>query len=195
MPDFFLALRIAPGAHLIVNAFGSAAQRQFTQGNQIAFAEEIFDRSLGLPRQIDFAFIQTLAQIVRGKVNQHHFISRIKKGIGDSFAHLNSGDAADHVVQAFQMLDVNGSKDIDARLKQFINILPAFGVTGAGRIAVRQLIHQHQRWATGEGGVEIKLHHVAPTIGGALRRQRTESLEHGRRFFAPVSFHYAREDI
>jgi hypothetical protein len=35
VPDFLLALAVAPGAHLLIDAIGGAAQSQFAQRNQI----------------------------------------------------------------------------------------------------------------------------------------------------------------
>ncbi len=63
------------------------------------------------------------------------------------------------------MLDINGGKNVDARVEQLIDILPALRVARAGRIAVRQLIHQDQRRVTGKRRVEIELlHHAAPVM-------------------------------
>jgi hypothetical protein len=35
MPDFFLPLTVAPGAHLLIDPIGGAAQSQLAQGNQV----------------------------------------------------------------------------------------------------------------------------------------------------------------
>ena len=72
--------------------------------------------------------MQALAQIVRRQVNQYDFIGRIKKRIGDGFPHLDTGYPAYHVVQAFQMLNIHRSEDVDAGFKQLLNILPALRV-------------------------------------------------------------------
>ena len=69
MPDALLALQVAPGSHLIVDAIGSTTQGQLAQGNQVAFTEEMLDGALGLAGDIDFAFMQALAQIVGGQVD------------------------------------------------------------------------------------------------------------------------------
>lgn len=66
VPDFLLALAVAPGAHLLIDAVGGAAQGQLAQRNQIALAEKVFDSALGLAADVDFALIEPLAQIVRG---------------------------------------------------------------------------------------------------------------------------------
>ena len=101
----------------------------------------MFDGAFGLAGNIHFAFMQALAQIVRRQVNQYDFIGRIKKRIGDGFPHLDTGYAAHYVVQAFQMLNVDGSENINASFQQFFDILPAFGMTGTWRITVRQFVH------------------------------------------------------
>ena len=43
------ALAVAPGAHLLIDAVGGAAQGQLAQRNQIALAEKVFDSALGRP--------------------------------------------------------------------------------------------------------------------------------------------------
>ena len=101
----------------------------------------MFNGALRLPGNIDFAFFQSLAQIVRGQVHQHPVVGGIEKRIGPGFPHLNSGDAADHIVQAFQMLNVDGSENINACFQQLLNVLPAFRMTRTWRITVRQFVH------------------------------------------------------
>ena len=126
---------------MLINAIGSTAQCQFTQGDQIAFAEKMFNGALRLPGNIDFAFFQPLAQIVRGQVHQHYVVGGIEKRIGHGFPYLNSGDAADHIIQTFQMLNVDGCENINASFQQFFDILPAFRMTRTWRITVRQFVH------------------------------------------------------
>ena len=126
---------------MLIYAIGSTAQCQFAQGDQIAFAEKMFNGALRLPGNIDFAFFQPLTQIVRGQVHQHYVVGSIKKGIGHGFPHLNSGDATDHIIQTFQMLNVDGSENINACFQQLFNVLPAFRMTRTWRITVRQFVH------------------------------------------------------
>ena len=88
----------------------------------------MLDGSFRLTGDIDLAFVQALAQIVGGKIDQHHIVSSIEKRIGDGFANLNAGDAADHIIEALQMLHVDGSKNVNTGFQQLFNILPAFRV-------------------------------------------------------------------
>ena len=195
VPDFLLALAVAPGAHLLIDAVGGAAQGQLAQRNQIALAEKVFDSALGLAADVDFALIEPLAQIVRGEVHQHHVVRGVKEGIGNRLPHLHAGDPADDVIQAFQMLDVNGSENIYPGLQQFIHILPALWMAGAWRIAVRQLIHQNQRRTAGEGGVEIELIDVPPAMGKPPRRQSAQALQHRGGLFTAVGLRHANQNI
>ena len=77
----------------------------------------MFDGALGLAGDIDFAFVQALAQIIGRQVDQHHLIGGIEEGIGHRLAYLDAGYAADHVVQAFEMLNVNRGEHIDTGFK------------------------------------------------------------------------------
>ena len=61
--------------------------------------------------------MQALAQVVRRQVDQYHFVCGVKKGIGHCFPHLDAGHTADHVVQAFEMLNVNRSEHVNAGFK------------------------------------------------------------------------------
>lgn len=93
------------------------------------------------------------------------------------------------------MLDVNGGKYVNAGFQQLFDVLPAFRMTRAGRVAVRQLIDQNQRRATGQRAVKIKLLYVAPAVGKAALGQGTEPLKHCGRLFASVGFRHANQNI
>ena len=126
---------------MLINAIGSTAQCQFAQGDQITFTKKMFNGALRLPGNIDFTFFQPLTQIVRGQVHQHHVVGGIEKRIGHGFPYLNSGDAADHIIQTFQMLNVDGCENINASFQQLFDVLPAFRMTRTWRITVRQFVH------------------------------------------------------
>ncbi len=85
----------------------------------------MFNSAFRLAGDIHFTFVEPLAQIVGRQIDQYDFISGIKKGIGDGFAHLNPRDAAHHIIQTFQMLYVHGGENVDSRFQQLFNILPA----------------------------------------------------------------------
>ena len=81
--------------------------------------------SFCLTGDINLAFVQALAQIVGGEIDQHHIVGGIEKRVGYGFTNLNAGNAADHVIETFQVLHVNGSKNINPGFQQLFNVLPA----------------------------------------------------------------------
>ena len=99
---------------MLIYAIGSTAQCQFAQGDQIAFAKKMLNGAFRLSGNINLAFFQPLSQIVRGQVHQHYVVGGIEKRIGHGFPHLNPGDAADHIVKAFQMLNVDSGENINS---------------------------------------------------------------------------------
>jgi hypothetical protein len=149
---------LAPvAAHLRVDALGRAAQRQLAQGDQVAFAEEVVRRALGLLRDIDLALFKALEQVVGRQVDQLDLVGLLDDPVRHGFAHQHAGDLGHHIVQALDMLDVDGGVDVDASIQQLLDVLPALGVARTRRIGVRQLVHQDQRRPAGQGGVEVEL--------------------------------------
>ncbi len=189
VPHFLAPLGVTPGTHLVVDAVGSAAQCQLAQRNQVALAEKVFDGAFGPFANVNLALFQPLTQVVRRQVHQHHFIGGIEKRVRHGFA----GHAADHVVEAFQMLHVDGGHHVDAGIQQLVDILPAFGMARATGVAVRQLIHQDHRRMTGQGSIKIELR-VAMLAGGATRQQR-QAVKQLRRFGPVMGLHHADQHL
>jgi hypothetical protein len=102
------------GEQLLVDAFGGASQRQLAQRGQVARREIMLQRALGLFRDIDLALFEALDQIVGRQVDQLDRIGALKNGVGHGLAHPHMGDLRDHVVEALDVLDVDGRVDIDA---------------------------------------------------------------------------------
>ncbi|MCY1420907.1 hypothetical protein D9M71_365440 [compost metagenome] len=173
----------AVGLHLVVNAVGGAAQGQLAKREQVALAEEVRRGPLGLRRQVDLAGLQALQQFVGRKVDHHHLVGLIEQPVGHRFPDANAGDAADDVVQAFQVLHVHRRPDVDAGVQQLLDVLPALGMARAGCVAVGQFVDQHQgaRVAGGEGqrGVEVELLQGALAVGYLLKRQTRQLARHG----------------
>ena len=142
--------------HLPVDAVGGAPQGQLAQCDQIALAKKVLDRPLGLVPQIDLSLFQTLQQLVRRQIDQHHLIGGVEDVIGQRLPDPDAGDAADDVVERLQVLDVERGVGIDAGGQQFLDVLPALGVTRPGRIGVGEFIDQDEARATGQRAVEIE---------------------------------------
>ena len=175
LPYFANALVFAVIPHLLFDALRGAAQAQLAQRDQIALAEEIADRALGLLRQIDLAFPEPLEQLVRRKIDELDLVGLVKDGIGNGLGNLNLGDAGDDVLEAFQMLHVDRGVDVDAGIEQFLDIVPALGMTRTRRIGMRQLVDDDQRRLAPERRIEIEFTQLRSAILDRLQRQYFES--------------------
>ena len=174
---------LAPvGLHLVVDAIGGAAQRQLAQREQVALAEEVRHRPLGLLRQVDLAGTQARQQLVGRQVDDDHLVGLVEEPIGHGLPDTDAGDAADDVVQALQVLHVHRRPDVDTRVEQFLDVLPAFRVARARRVAVRQFVQQHQAVvvvrAEGQRGIEVELLQHAVAVGHGLQRQARQVARH-----------------
>ena len=181
--------------HLRVHAIGGATQRQFAQRDQIALAKEIAHGALGLLRHIDLAFTQPLEQFLGGQVDERDFVGEIEHAIGNRLPHANARDLPDDVVQAFEVLDVDGRVNVDARVQQFVHVLPPLDVPGALYVGVREFVDEDQLRLASKRRVDIELSQLAIAIFDMRRRQHVETVEHRQRFLAPVRLDDPRHDV
>jgi len=196
--------RAAPVLHLRVHPVGRAAQRQLAQRDQIALAKEIGRRLLRLLRDIDLARGQPRQQLIGRQIHHHLLLGGVEQGVGHRLPDAHAGDAADHVVQALQVLHVHRAPDVDAGGQQLLHILPALGVARARGVAVRQLVEQHQRrlglgttcttrvrGAKGQRRVQVELLEHAIAVGHLLERQQRQTGQQRLGLGAAMGFHQA----
>jgi len=71
------------------------------------------------------------------------------------------GDLRDHIVQAFNVLDIDGGVDVDAMAHQLFDVEIPFRMAAAFHIRVRELINQHDLWSARDDRIEVHLleHH------------------------------------
>ena len=114
LPDALDRLVGAVGLDVVLDAVGGAAQRELAQRHQVALAEEVARRALDLLGQVDLAGLEAREQVVGGNVDQHHLVGLVEERVGHRLPDRDAGDAADDVVQAFEVLDVERREDVDA---------------------------------------------------------------------------------
>src|SRR5471030_2260485 len=194
-PDRVDRLLDAVGAHVVLDAVGGAAQRQLAQRDQIPLAEKILGRAFGLLFLIHLAALQARQQFVGRDIDQHHFVGQVEHRVRHGLADADAGDAADDVVEAFQMLDVDGGEHVDAGVEQFLDILPALGMARTGRVGMRQFVHQDQRRPALQRRVDIEFGDALAAIFDRLQGQHIEAVEHGRRLGAAVGLDHADQHL
>ena len=69
--------------------------------------------------------------------------------VGHRLLLLDAGDLGDDVVEALQVLDVDGGDDGDAGVEQLLDVLPALGVLAARGVGVGEFVDQHHLGAGG----------------------------------------------
>ncbi len=184
---------VAP--HLRVDAIRRAAKRELAQRQEVALAEEVLHGALGLFAHVDLAFAQPLQQVVRRQVDQHDLVGLIEDPVRQRFAHLDAGDAADDVVQALDVLDVDRCIDVDAGGEEFQHVLIALGMARPRRVGVRQLVDEQQRRFPRERGVEIELLERRSAVVDRASRQHVEAGEQSGSVLTAVRFDDADHDV
>ena len=188
-------LAAAVDLHFIVDPLGRPPQGQLTQGDQIALAEKMMDGAGRLLWQVDLAFPQAFQELVGRQVDEHDFVGFVEQAIGQGFAHLDPGNAADDVVEAFEVLHVDGGPDVEAGGDQLFDVLPAFGVARKGHVRVGQLVDQQQPGPPGQGPVEVEFVQLAPTIFDLAKGQDFEALEQRRGLRTAVGFNHSHHHV
>jgi hypothetical protein len=139
--------------------------------------------------------VQTLDQIVRREINHLDIVGTIEDSVRHGLAHTDLRDLRDHVVEAFDMLDVERRVDVDARRQQLLDIEIALRMAAAGRVGVRQFIDQHERGSAREDRVEVHLLERTILVVDAAARQELEPFEQGARFLAAMGLDEAHHHV
>ena len=107
-------IRLHVGQQLLVDPLGGAPERELAQGGQIAGRKIMLQRPLGLFGDVDLALFEPLDQIVRRQIDQLDRVGPVEDRIRHRLAHPHMGDLRDDVVEAFDVLDIDGRIDVDA---------------------------------------------------------------------------------
>lgn len=70
--------------------------------------------ALGLRLDVHLALAQPCEKILSRQINQLNFVRLIQHDIRDGFAHPNSCDLGDHVVETVDMLNIHRREYVDA---------------------------------------------------------------------------------
>src|SRR5581483_9776596 len=110
---------------------GDFAQSEFAQRRQIRRAKKILERRLDPLRRINLPLPQTLAQLLDRYIHHDDPITAMQELVVHGAAHLYAGHPAHHLIEALEMLNVEGGDHVDARGDQLFDILVALVMTRA----------------------------------------------------------------
>ena len=125
----------------------SAVRRsaQLAQRDEIALAEEVA-RSRARPAAACRPCPRAGARAARRAADRRAPLRRrVEHRVRHRLPDADAGDAADDVVQAFEVLDVERRVDVDARVEQLLDVVPALGMARAFGVGVRQLVDEDER--------------------------------------------------
>ena len=188
-PDIVDGTLTAIVAHVLIDPVCRAAQGQLAQRQQIALAEEIARGPFGLLQRIDLARLEALEQLLGGDVDHDDLVGIVKQMVGHGLVDLYAHDAAHHIVEAFQMLDVERGPHLDSRFQQLLHILPALGMARAAHIAVCQLVEQQHFRAPRQCRIQIELVQLPALVDQLTPRQQLQVMQLLLGLGAAVSFH------
>ena len=173
-------------AHLGVDPFGGAAKRELAQGDEVPLAEERVGGAHGLGAEVDLALLEPLPQLVRGQIHEADLVGQLEHRVGHRLPYDHAGDLGHHVVEALDVLHVQGGVDMDPCRQQLLDVLPALLVAGALGVRVGQLVDQDELGLARERAVQIELLEGDPPIGDRPPWEQLEALQELRGLAAAV---------
>ena len=134
-------------------------------------------------------------QLVGRQIDELDLVGAGEHAIGHGLAHVDAGDLRDDIVQAFEVLHVDGRVDVDARGDQLVDILPALGMARARMVRVRELIDDEQLRLPGQCAIEIEFRQRDAAMLEVHRRQDFQTFEQCLGFGTTVQLDIADHDI
>ena len=108
-------------------------------------------------RNVDLAFLEALDQIVGREIDQLDGVGAVEHGVRHRLAHAHMRDLGDHVIEAFDVLDIDRRVDVDAVTHQLFDVEIALRMAAAFDVGVSEFVDQNDLRAPGDDGVEVHL--------------------------------------
>ena len=155
-PDFVDAVLVHVIGQIVIDSCGGLPQGHLAQRREVAGTEEVLQRLLRPLWRIDLSLAQTLDEGVRGQINKLD-VGIFEDTIRDRLPDLDPDNPRDDVLQAVEVLDVQGGDDIDPGISQKLHILVALGAGRPGHVRVRQFIYQDDLRLAGEDRIHVHI--------------------------------------
>src|SRR5262249_35194071 len=148
-----------------------------------------------LLRSVDLAGAQPLEQVFDGEVEVHDLVGLLEEAVGHGLADGHAGRALDQVVQALEVLHVEGGDDVDARGEELEHVLPALAVARAREVRVRSLVDDGHLRAPREDRAAVHLLDGDAAVLDAPARHDLEPLDERRGLGAAVGLDEADDAV
>jgi hypothetical protein len=142
----------------LLGLIGEKPKGQLTQRGEVVGARAIVECLWNLLGWVDVAMQHPAAELIGRGVDELDLVRLAHDPVRHSFTNLSISDALDDILNALEVLDIDGCNDIDPRIEQFDHVLPAFLRSRRSRhIGVGKLVDQHDLWVSGKYAIEVHL--------------------------------------
>ncbi len=179
----------------LVHLVGQPEQGQLPQGGEVAGAEVVGQRGVDLLRRVDVPVRHPAAQRLRGDVDQFDLVGGPDHGVRHGLPLRHASDLLDHVVEGFQVLDVDVGDDFDPRGQQFLDVFPALGVPRSRHVGMRELVDQRDLGPAGQHGVEVHLLERPAPVGDRGPRDDLQPVQQHGGVRAAVRLHEGHHHV
>ena len=183
------------GGEGLVDPVGEPGERKLAQRGEVAGPEVVGERRVDPVRGVDVAAREPVPQRKRSKVDQLELVGAAHDLIRYSLALLDPGDLLNDIAERLEVLDVEGGDDVDARVQQFLDVLPALLVPRAGDVRVRELVDERDLRLARQQCVDVQLLELGAAVVDALPRDDLEVADLVGRLRASVGLDEADDDV
>ena len=155
----------------------------------------MLERALGLLGDVDLTFLEALYQVVRREIDKFDRIGAVEDPVRNRLAHAHPGDLRNDVVQALDVLNVDGGIDVDTAIKQLLDVHAALRMPAARRIGVGEFIDQHDLWFPRDDCIDVHLLEPLAAVLDAPARNNLQSVQQRFGFLAAVRLHNPDDNV
>ena len=171
------------------------AERELAQRGELVGSEEVLERGFGAVDRIDLAGAKPLLERFRREVDQDHLVRVVEDPVGERLAHPNACELEDGVVEALEMLHVDGRDHVDPGLEHLVDVLVALRVPRARRVRVRELVDERELGRPPDHRVRIELVELERAVADLAARHDLQPFGERRRLRSVVRLEIADHDV
>ena len=108
---------------------------------------------------------QPLSEPLGLQVDKLHLICLVKYPVRNALRHRSAQDGKDRVLNALNVVNVQGRIDVNSRLPQLLNVLIALHMAAGIRIPVGQILNHNQLRVPLEAGIQVDFIRYVPIPG------------------------------
>ena len=179
----------------IVDLIGEPQKRELAKRREVPLAEELAERRIHGRGPIHLPLPQPHAQRIGAQVDQLDLLRFAQDRIGNRLVLHVARNVRDHVVEGLKVLNVHGRDDVDARIEQTVNILPALRRRILTVHGMSELVHENDVGLTLDNRRNIKLVIRRAAIAHPPRRNHRQPLKPRGGPRTPVGFNDAYDDV